>query len=76
MFFLEDSVLVKSKNTRLNSERLKYSFDSMRFEATTKVKTRTYARKTGDRVFINANKFVSYFKNKIYIYTLVMWQVR
>ncbi len=64
VLFLEDSVLVKSKNTRLNSERLKYSFDSMRFEATTKVKTRTYARKTGDRVFINANKFVSYFKNK------------
>ena len=68
ILYLENSVFVKSKNTRLDSEKLKYLFDSMRLEATTEVKTRTYARKTGDRVFINANKFVSYFKNKANIH--------
>ena len=71
VLYLEKSVFLKSKNTRLNSEKLKYSFDSMRLEATNKVKTRTYARKTSDKVFINANKFVSYFKNEVNIHLYV-----
>ena len=69
--YLEKSVFVKTKNTQLESGSFKYSFGSMKSEATNKVKTRTYATKTGDRVFINANKFFSYLKNKANIHLYV-----
>ena len=71
MLYLEKSVFVKTKNTQLESGSFKYSFDSMKSEATNKVKTRTYSSKTGDRVLINSNKFFSYLKNKANVHLYV-----
>ena len=56
ILFLRGKVSVESDNTKLHSEKLKYFFDSLRLEATKKVRTRTFTRKTGDRVIIKANK--------------------
>ena len=64
ILFLNHKVSIKADGTNLSSEKLKYFFDTMKLEASKKVKTTTYAKKTKDRVFIKADNFLSYGKKK------------
>ena len=57
--FLKDQVVVSNKQSQLNAEQITYDLKADRVECVGEVKTQTLHEKTGDHIFVDAERVVS-----------------